>query len=285
MAQQFVFPVAQSQKQKDLINDMAIITNELGLEVIEVKRLNRAFRGGQGVLVPKWRPKPDDFVTEEEPMPGQEGYDKKYTYELIGGKVDFVRNPFGKPYDVAYLIDDKENIGPGGRMGRDGAPSGAITGWNREWLAAHMGTGSFQILDAEVAQDVSERSENRKKYLAKTKDERDRARQEALKASKEIDDQRKGAGRVNVSLNMPDGSSMPVQQNTEDGYVKVSKEDWDKTQSMLAALADKVNGMDAKKPARKKPGRKKKETLTVVKDGKVDPEAAKQAEAQGAFAE
>lgn len=170
MQQQAVFPVlsVQTSYQAKLAKDLAVITNILGLRVIEIEQRNPNIRQLEGIMVCKYK---EVAQTDEDLMaPGGVGHTEsnRFPHEIVGGSLTFIQNPYARRAvgtgRVAFLIDDEE---PTPR----GAMSGATKGWNREFLASHMAdpvaTGYWQIVDDDIRREIAARADSIKSNAAK----------------------------------------------------------------------------------------------------------------------
>lgn len=161
MQQQAVFPVlsVQTSDQAKLAKDLSVITNILGLRVIEIEQLNPNIRQLEGVMICKYK----EVAQSDEDLMAQGGSGRtevdRFPHEIRGGSLVFVTNPYARRAvgtgRVAFLIDDDK---PTPR----GAMSGEAKGWNREFLASHMAdpvaAGYWRIVDDDIRAEIAVRA-------------------------------------------------------------------------------------------------------------------------------
>lgn len=162
MQQQTVFPImsVQNDDQAKLAKDLSVITNILGMGVIEIELRDPRVRELQGIMVcsyKEYHPMDEELLQTT----GAMNTAQRYPNKILGGTLKFVMNPYARmplaTGRVAFLIDDKEDT-PLGAM------SGIKKGWNREFLAAHFmlngkntNDDMWIIVDDAVRKDIEAR--------------------------------------------------------------------------------------------------------------------------------
>ena len=145
-----------NEATKRILDRLHVTHNELGFNLIKIKQMSRRFTGGHGIL-------DIQYVQKREFDPERD--EQKFTWSFRGGRLEFTDDPLptqdslGGTGKVYYMLDDKVSIEPGSEHLKEGAVSGATTGYNREYLATHWGAG-FKIVDPEVEKDVAQRAQN-----------------------------------------------------------------------------------------------------------------------------
>jgi hypothetical protein len=183
MQQQTVFPVlsVQTTDQATLAKDLAVITNILGLKVIEIEQRDPRIRQLEGFMVCKYKeiPQSDEELMAAATSTGHTEQ-QRYPHEIVGGTVKFLQNPSVRRAigtgRVAFLIDDDMPVPPG-------AMSGAKTGWNREALASNMNDpvacNFWYIVDDDIRREIGARAAAMKTNAERAKKEKEEAAKHA----------------------------------------------------------------------------------------------------------
>jgi hypothetical protein len=185
-------------EQKELLQNINVLQNVCGFELIEIEQVSTEFKGCVGIQVPKIK----SSINNSDPE--NQSTDYKFTGEWDGGSLKFTTNPLPRiakgTGKVAFLVRDDVPIV------EIGALSGEPTGWNMEFLASMYGEKDsngrpyFVIVDSRHEMEVKARYDKIQKRLEELRPERDKSRKRLEDLSQLEINRRHGISKVSIDV-------------------------------------------------------------------------------------
>ncbi|MFH1739954.1 MAG: hypothetical protein ABIH23_13165 [bacterium] len=236
-------------EQKELLQNINVLQNVCGFELIEIEQASTEFKGCVGIQVPKIKSSTNNSDPENPST------DYKFMGEWEGGSLKFTTNPLPRVAKgtgkVAFLVRDDVSIVD------IGALSGEPTGWNMEFLASMYGEKDnngrryFVVIDPRHDAEIRARYARIQARLKDLKPEQDKKRKRLEDLSQLEINRRHGISKVSIDVQQ----LKQAIQTAEGADANKLLSEIDELRSMVAKLAAKPpneptveNGPPADKP-------------------------------------
>lgn len=141
------------EAQQTLMQRNNVITNILGIPLIEIEQINPRINKLSGAMGVRYNNVGGDVDDPESQL--------DYEYEYVGAEIEFIANPIPRAPlgtgKVAFLCDDEMDANGKKIQVPVGSLSGEEYGWNRELLASHYAEGYWRIVDPTIDGEIQER--------------------------------------------------------------------------------------------------------------------------------